>query len=108
MKQKERTEKRKREIDYWFEVVKPKASIEYKEKFRKKNKNQSAPFDCELWFKCFEQELTKIWVEKRDKSLDENVNLTKEEREKLEYEKEVLKDAMRYCEEEIERDKWTR
>jgi hypothetical protein len=103
-----RTEKRKNEIFEWIEKVKPKAKIEYEEQFRKKNKRQSAPFDYELWFKCIDHELTEIWVKKRDRSLDKNVNLTEEEREKIEYEKEVLKDAMKYCEEEIQRDKWTR
>ena len=108
MNETKRTEKRKNEIFEWIDKVRSKAKLEYEEKFREKNKRRSAPFDYELWFKCIQHELTKIWVEKRDRSLDEKVNLTEEDRTKLEYEKEVLKDAMKYCDEEIERDKWTR
>lgn len=105
MKRKERTKEREKEIFDWLEKAKPNARIEYKEEFRKKYKRQSAPPDHELWLECLRRELVRIRAEKRGISV---VNLTEEEKEKLEHEKEVLKDTIDYCEESIAWDKATR
>ena len=47
----------------------------------------------------------------RQKEIDDWFEKVKPEAEKqhtIEYEKEVLKDAMKYCDEEIELDRWTK
>lgn len=108
MVEEKRSVKRQKEIDVWFDIVKQEAEKQYSIEYEKRYKKSKGLSDVELWFYCVEEQLRKKWLEKRDKSNNENIKLTKEEREKLEYEKEVLKDAMRYCEEEIERDKLTR
>lgn len=105
MKEKERTKEREKEIFDWWEKSKPNARIEYKEEFRKKYKRQLAPPDHELWLECLRKELVRVLAEKRGINV---INLTEEEKEKLEHEKEVLKDAIDYCEESIAWDKATR
>ena len=108
MAEEKRSIERQKEIDDWFEKVKPEAEKQHTIEYEKKYSRSKGLADIELWFNCVKEQLRKIWLEKRDISIDKNIKLTKEEREKLEYEKGVLKDAMKYCDEEIELDRWTK